>query len=251
MDDLLDGTTPVDGIDIDGGSVDGTPIGAVTPSTGAFTTLTTSDAVTLTDTGTFLLDSGVGTISLGKSTAAAVSIDAGSKTDAFAIPVGDTSERPTPSEGMFRRNSETGFFEGYDGSGWINVNPDLASVANFRDNTADKVLETDTVWGAAAEVTLTDGANISLDLDSGINFTVTLAGNRTLDNPTNAKQGQSGYIRVVQDATGSRTLAFGANYVFSGGDAVELTTTAAAEDILFYQVLSSTKILVALVADIS
>ena len=46
VDDLLDGTTPVTGIDINSGSIDGTPIGAASASTGAFTTLTTSGAAT-------------------------------------------------------------------------------------------------------------------------------------------------------------------------------------------------------------
>jgi hypothetical protein len=39
IDDLLDGTTPVTGIDINSGAIDGTPIGANSASTGVFTTL--------------------------------------------------------------------------------------------------------------------------------------------------------------------------------------------------------------------
>lgn len=39
IDDLLDGTTPVTGIDINSGAIDGTPIGANSASTGAFTTV--------------------------------------------------------------------------------------------------------------------------------------------------------------------------------------------------------------------
>jgi len=39
VDDLLDGTTPVTGIDINSGAIDGTPIGANSASTGAFTTV--------------------------------------------------------------------------------------------------------------------------------------------------------------------------------------------------------------------
>jgi len=46
VDDLFDGTTPVVGIDIDGGTIDGTPIGLTTPSTGAFSTLDVSGAST-------------------------------------------------------------------------------------------------------------------------------------------------------------------------------------------------------------
>lgn len=44
-DDLLDGTSAVDGIDIDGGTIDGTPIGANSASTGAFTSLTATTRV--------------------------------------------------------------------------------------------------------------------------------------------------------------------------------------------------------------
>ena len=39
IDDLLDGTTPVTGIDINSGAIDGTPIGAASASTGNFSTL--------------------------------------------------------------------------------------------------------------------------------------------------------------------------------------------------------------------
>src|SRR5210317_1003262 len=42
VDDLLDGTTPVTGIDINSGSIDGTAIGAASASTGAFTDVTVS-----------------------------------------------------------------------------------------------------------------------------------------------------------------------------------------------------------------
>ena len=45
VDNLLDGTTPVTGIDINSGSIDGTPIGANSASTGAFTNITASGTV--------------------------------------------------------------------------------------------------------------------------------------------------------------------------------------------------------------
>lgn len=85
---------------------------------------------------------------------------------------------------------------------------------------------------AAAFVALTDGATIALDWTSGVNFTVTLAGNRTLSNPTNGEPGTWRTIAVTQDATGSRTLAFGTDYKFPGGTAPTLTTTANAVDFL-------------------
>lgn len=45
VDDLLDGSIAVNGITVTGGSIDGTPVGATTPSTGAFTTVTTTGNV--------------------------------------------------------------------------------------------------------------------------------------------------------------------------------------------------------------
>jgi hypothetical protein len=47
IDGLLDGTSPVTGIDINGGSIDGTLIGAAVASTGAFTTVNSSGLTTV------------------------------------------------------------------------------------------------------------------------------------------------------------------------------------------------------------
>jgi hypothetical protein len=90
--------------------------------------------------------------------------------------------------------------------------------------------------------TLTDGATITPDFDANQNFTVTLGGNRTLANPTNVDAGQTGSIFVVQDATGGRTLSFGANWKFAGGTAPTLSTGANAVDRIDYIVKSSTEI---------
>ena len=96
---------------------------------------------------------------------------------------------------------------------------------------------------AVADIqTLTDGTNISIDFNVGQNFTVTLAGNRTLDNPDNCVAGQVGSIFVVQDGTGSRTLAYGTSWDFAGGEAPVLSTDAAAIDRIDYIVHTSTDV---------
>ena len=90
---------------------------------------------------------------------------------------------------------------------------------------------------AAAEiVTLADGANIIPDFTTSNNFEVTLAGNRTLNNPTGVTTGQSGVIFVKQDATGSRTLGVQTHWQFAGGTAPTFTTTANAVDVIGYVV---------------
>lgn len=112
------------------------------------------------------------------------------------------------------------------------------TAAQFRANTADKLLSTDQVWSAAASVVLTPGTTVSLDLSSGINFTLAMGGNYTLAAPTNGKAGQCGCIEISQDATGSRTLAYNAAWKFANGTDPTLSTAASTKDLLFYQVLA-------------
>lgn len=99
--------------------------------------------------------------------------------------------------------------------------------------------------------TLTDAATITPDFGANQNFTVTLAGNRTLANPTNIVVGQTGSIFVVQDGTGSRTLSFGTYYDFAGGTAPTISTTAAAVDRIDYIVRTATSIHCVFTADYS
>lgn len=112
-------------------------------------------------------------------------------------------------------------------------------------SSSTKIVTPKKVWDAAVTVALVDGANIAIDGNTGVNFKVTLGGNRTLDNPTNMKTGQSGIIIVTQDATGSRTLAYGSNWRFPGGAASGgvLSTTANAIDVISYYVRSDGTIL--------
>lgn len=75
-------------------------------------------------------------------------------------------------------------------------------------------------------VALTDGTNIAVDASLSNNFKVTLAGNRTLDNPTSLTDGQVLNFRIKQDGTPPRTLAYGTKYTFPGGTDPILSTGA-------------------------
>ena len=89
---------------------------------------------------------------------------------------------------------------------------------------------------------LTDAASIAIDMGVGNDFAITLAGNRTLSAPTNVTPGQTGYIYVAQDGTGSRTLAFNSAYIFVSGTAPTMSTTANAIDLLVYNAKTTTAI---------
>lgn len=124
-------------------------------------------------------------------------------------------------------------------------------VQAFDANTAKlNVTQTFSAAQRGGITTLTDGATITADFATTNHFQVTLGGNRTLANPSNQTAGQSGAIRVVQDATGSRTLAYGSNWKFSNGTAPTLTTTANAVDILVYFVESASRITARLISDV-
>jgi len=91
-------------------------------------------------------------------------------------------------------------------------------------------------------VSLTDAVSVSIGFANGQNFSLTLAGNRTLDNPTNCVTGQVGSIFIIQDGTGSRTLSYGTSWEFPAGTAPTLSTSAAAVDRLDYIVRTSTAV---------
>ena len=128
---------------------------------------------------------------------------------------------------------------------------DTASAANIRANTADKVIDTDGAWSSVATVALTDAATVAVDMSTGLNFTLTIGGNRTLGQPTNQKVGQSGWIQITQDGTGSRTLAYHSSWKFAGGTDPTLSTAAGAVDVLFYTVLATDNIVGSLVKAIA
>jgi len=110
-------------------------------------------------------------------------------------------------------------------------------------NTSAPVKPFDLNGSARAVIaSLTDGTSIAVNFDTAQNFTVTLGGNRTLENPTNIDAGQTGSIMVIQDGTGSRTLSYGSYWKFAGGTAPTLSTVSAAVDRIDYIVQTSTAI---------
>lgn len=81
-------------------------------------------------------------------------------------------------------------------------------------------------------VALTSGAAIALDASLSNRFTLLLAINATLSNATGMTDGVEVTIRVKQDATGTRTLAYGTAYNWVGGVVPALSTAANAVDII-------------------
>ena len=102
------------------------------------------------------------------------------------------------------------------------------------DNVVKDVVNTFSATQSGSITALTDAASIAVNLATNNHFSVTLAGNRALANPTNIVAGTSGSFFITQDGTGSRTLSYGSYYSFVGGTAPTLTTTAAGVDRVDY-----------------
>jgi len=102
-----------------------------------------------------------------------------------------------------------------------------------------------TAGQTVTSVALTDAASIATNAALSNTFAVTLGGNRTLANPTNMQDGQIVNWFVKQDATGSRKLAYGANFKWPGGTVPVLTTTANAVDMISGQYIASLGIIAA------
>lgn len=149
-----------------------------------------------------------------------------------------------PIEGTFAYIQDENIFAKFDGaSTW----DDLAATApQIRAGTLDNVFLTPLgLFAASAPAVLTSSASITPDGDNGFNFTLTLAHDATLQNPTNFDVGRSGIIEITQDGTGNQTLAYGSDWKFPGGAPV-LSTAAGAIDVLAYIVIASGRILATL-----
>lgn len=191
--DYISGTIVSSDVDIDGGSIDGTTIGAATPSTGAFTTLAASSTVsgagftarfaspgpignTLASTGNFTTLGATGNVTLGDAAGDEVTHNAGtvnipnnliySGTGTVTLPNGTTAQRPTPAAGMIRYNSTEAEFEGYADGAWGSIGGGASAGGAIYEN-VDNISENYTITAGS------NGMSVGpMTIDSG--FTVTV-----------------------------------------------------------------------------
>lgn len=114
----------------------------------------------------------------------------------------------------------------------IDFAADLALVFDVSGNGTGKIPVGELLYNHQRWVGLTDGATISPDaaFSHNIRFQVTLAGNRTLNAPTNAVDGGVATFRFKQDGTGSRTLTLAAGFVVPADITFALSTGANLSD---------------------
>jgi hypothetical protein len=103
---------------------------------------------------------------------------------------------------------------------------------------------------APAVVNLTDAPSIIVDASLGNDFRLTIGGNRTMGNPSNALPGQQIIFQVTQGTGAPFTLTWGSSYQFSAGlPQPALSTTAGQTDLLgfMYDAATGTWLLAAFV----
>jgi len=118
---------------------------------------------------------------------------------------------------------------GVSGSPTLDIGSDVATKAGTETFTNKRITK--------RVIALTDGATISTNADNGDIFTVTIAGNRTMNNPTGTTtDGQQIMYKITQDSNGSRTITWGAAFRFSTDvPNPTLTTTANKTDYVGFQ----------------
>ena len=89
--------------------------------------------------------------------------------------------------------------------------------------------------GYSPTITLTDGATLNWDTSLGQVAQVTLGGNRTFAAPTNLVNGGFYSLLIIQDGTGSRTISWNAVFDFTGGTAPTLSTAAGSKDLITWR----------------
>ena len=138
------------------------PIGSATPSTGAFTTLSTTGDVTLGDGSS---DS----ITINASTASVPNNLNFSGTGSITVPNGTTGQRPgSPAAGMIRCNSTSGTFEGYTsswgsiGGGATGGGGDQVFIENELTVTTDYTLSTNKNALSTGPITINSGVTVTI-----------------------------------------------------------------------------------------
>jgi len=142
---------------------------------------------------------------------------------------------------QFRRGttSQTGSFTGAVGEVTVDSDKDTVVVHDGSQAGGFAVADLKTAQEVTATqnfnaTTLSDGSTVAWDASANQVTSVTLGGNRTLGAASNQIDGGVYVISVIQDGTGSRTLAFNSNYKFVGGTAPTVSTTANARDVLVF-----------------
>jgi len=158
-----------------------------------------------------------------------------------SLTIGDAAAVDTKI--VFDGNAQD-FYIGLDDSADDLVIGKGAAVGTTPAISIDENLKTSFGGGAVGktDTDATNTGNVTLDFDANQNFVLTFTGNVTLVNPSTESVGQTGFIAVIQDGTGSRTLTLGTDYESPASGGITLTSTANATDLIPYIVIAANRV---------
>jgi len=260
IDDLLDGTTPVTGIDINSGSIDGTPIGAASASTGNFSTLSIGGtAITATAAELNYNDiTTLGTVEASKVVTADANGDVTFPDNEKAVfGTGSDLQIYHDGSGSFVTDQGAGNLAlNGDGEVYIANSADTEYKARFTTNGAVTLYYDNAVKFATtsvgADVTgefiadsynetygaVTSSSNATtVDCEAGNAFSHTLTENTTFtfSNPPTSGTAYSFSLEIIQDASASGyTVTWPSSVDWPAATAPTLTATASAKDIFIF-----------------
>jgi len=134
------------------------------------------------------------------------------------------------------------FYVVFQGMAKQTVSPAASTNMSITDLTVSGDLTLAKAVQGTTFVDTTNSGNITLDFDTYQNFVLTMTGAVVLVNPTTEAVGQTGFIILIQDGSGSRGLSTG-NQFFAPGGAITISTAASAIDVVPYMVQDTDKIL--------
>ena len=134
------------------------------------------------------------------------------------------------------------FYVVFQGMAKQTVSPAASTNMSITDLTVNGELTLAKAVQGTTFVDTTNSGNITLDFDTYQNFVLTMTGAVVLVNPTTEAVGQTGFIILIQDGSGSRGLSTG-NQFFAPGGAITISTAANAIDVVPYMVQDTDKIL--------
>jgi len=101
-----------------------------------------------------------------------------------------------------------------------------------------------------SKYTLTFNTTQNWDLANGLYQTLTVTNNFTLNLPSNIVEGETAFIYVTQDGTGSRLITLASGFKTAGGTGITLSTAAGAIDRLMLFFNTSTTCTITVTKDI-
>jgi len=118
------------------------------------------------------------------------------------------------------------------------------------DTAKTDVVQSFTAAQRGAVTALTSASTVTADFAVANNFSLTLAHNITLANPSNLTAGQSGVIVITQGSGTAYTVAYGSAWKFSGGTPT-MSTALSSVSTLAYYVESASRITAQLITSVA